>query len=101
MHASDADLATWSQIGFSVFPGETGGYENIITYCPGQKWMLFGGGKYSGGSTGRIAKFEADGTVTRLNDLPFIFGANSTVKIVAHPKGWIFGIDINGEKLYE
>lgn len=101
MHASNANLNSFSQIGFNVFPGDTGGFENIITYCPGQRWMLFGGGKKSGGNTRRLGKVEADGTVSRLNDAPFLFGANSSGKIVGHPNGRIFGIDINGENLYE
>ena len=102
--ASDSSLTKWSGIGpADVFGSGNGGYEYNLYYCPGQKWMLTGGGKVSGGSsTARLAKIEADGTCTQLNDLPFIHGTGeATGKIVAHPNGRIFAIDFSGGNLYE
>ena len=101
--SNDAALTSWSQLASDIFPAIDPLVEGLCTYLPGQKWVMFGGGTQDPWRTISYAlgKVEADGTVTKLNDVPFVIGANSGGKIVGHPNGRVFGVDFQNQNLYE
>jgi hypothetical protein len=97
---TNAAFNSWTTLRSGVFSPVT--VEGVMMYLPGQKWMMFGGGKGDWPNPSfKLGKVEADGSVSQLNDLPFRWGANSSGDIVAHSNGRVFGVDTNGVKLWE
>ncbi len=103
IRASGPDMQTgWTVLGTDVFSGTpAGGFETAMTYCPDKQWVLFGGGKHSGGSTDRIGKIEADGTVSRIDDVPFLWGANATGKVYCDDRIFAVHPDLNQLSEYD
>jgi hypothetical protein len=91
IYATDETKQNWSSKG--TLPGPIS-VEALMAYLPGQQWMMFGGGKGAFPAPNfQIGKMDANGVVTRLNDLPFGVGANTDGTIVGHPNGRVFGLD--------
>ena len=100
---SSSDFTNWTRNGGNGL--NTAEYELVSCYLPQQQTILYGGGKYfdtSSHSSRDLAKVDANGVSTTLNDTPFQLGTGGdTGFMVAFPNGRVFGIDVGGELLYE